>query len=100
MEPGSGEYTFDLIQEVPVMVTKLLQGNGHFTDKKVGDDSGTTREKLIGYDYSLERAVRVMIGLILKDKQGTVSLSEWLAAYIKEKEELLSEVREAMSVNV
>lgn len=100
LQPGSGRYTFDLIQKVPVVVTAVLQSKGHFKDKKVGDVSGTVKDKLVGYDFSLERAIRVMIELTLAEKKGTISLSEWLAAYIKEKEEILHEVRSAVSVEV
>ena len=59
---------------------------------------GDTKEITIGYYSSLQNALTKMIAVILSEKEETVSLSEFLVAYTKEKEDMVEAFNEVLSI--
>ena len=96
--PGNGIYTWDLTRTVPTTAIneKIAQMNG----VKVGEPTGRTKEDEIGYDYRLEVALKIIIEIILAEKEGTVNLTQYLVAYVKEKQELVEYIKKTLAVKV
>ena len=98
LTPGNGVYTWDMHQTVDVVARTKEMAIKH--NVKIGDKTGTQREELIGYDYRFESALRVMIDVLIAQKEGTFNITQVLVAYVKEKQELVEYIKKALAVKV
>ena len=96
LTPGThAKSTWDVTQTIETKVTGIHASK--YPNLKVGDLTGETKEELVGYFSSIGQALPVIINLILAEKEETVSLSEFLVVYTKEKEDMVEAFNEVLN---
>ena len=95
LTPGNGITSWDVHKTIKVVAnTKMI------ADKlgvKIGGTTGKTREVLVGYDFRMESAIRAIIETIVANKDEHASLSDFLVAYTKEKQDVIRAINGVMT---
>ena len=95
LTPGNGITSWDVHKTINgVAMNKMIADK---LNLKVGQSTGKTKEVLVGYDFRMESAIRAIIETIVADKDEHASLSDFLVAYTKEKQDVIRAINGVMT---